>query len=353
MRKIDNLTSSALSDVVQEFGEPSFRGKQIYSWLFKAGVSSFDEMTNLSKDFRRVLAENFSFTVLEEVKRTVSSDGSVKFLFRLEDGETVESVLLRDGDRISGCISTQAGCRMGCRFCATAGAVGFKRNLTAAEIIRQIMYLRMAAYDLFDQRLGNLVFMGMGEPLDNIVNLKNALSVILDDEALGFSHRKVTVSTCGLIKGIKELFKMPTPVNLAVSVNAPSQEVRAQIMPISKKYPLTELINTLKTIELDKRKRITLEYVLLGGVNDSLGDAARFAKLIKGIPAKVNLIIYNSSKYSSFKTPDEHKVLKFQEYLVNNNISAFIRKRLGADIDGACGQLAAGYKGIKGDKNVK
>lgn len=348
MKKIDDLSSSALSAVVQEYGESAFRGKQIYNWLFKSCVSSFDEMTNISKDFRNILSQNFSFTVLEEINRTLSNDGSIKFLFRLEDGETIESVLLVDGSRISACISTQAGCRMGCRFCATSGAVGFKRNLTSAEIVRQIIYLRKEVLTLFNQRLGNLVFMGMGEPLDNIVNLKKALNVVLDDDALGFSHRKVTVSTCGLIDGIRELFKMPSPVNLAVSINAPSQELRSEIMPVSRKYPLNDLIKTLKTLELDKRKRITLEYVLLGGINDSVSHAAEFLKLIKGIRAKVNLIIYNSSEYSAFKTPSYGKVLKFQEYLVNNNVSAFIRKRLGADINGACGQLAADYKGLKG-----
>ena len=349
MKKIDNFSLSALSEVVQEYGESAFRGKQIYNWLFKYGVSSFEEMTNLSKDFRSILSKNFSFSVLEEVSRTPSADGSIKFLFRLEDNETIESVLLVDGDRVSACISTQAGCRMGCRFCATAGAVGFKRNLTSAEIIKQVLFLRKTVQELFNQRLGNLVFMGMGEPLDNIVNLKNALTVILDDEALGFSHRKVTVSTCGLINGIKELFKMPTPVNLAVSVNAPNQELRSEIMPVSRKYPLKELISTLKTLELDKRKRITLEYVLLGGVNDSINHAEQLLKLIKGVRAKINLIIYNNSEYSAFKSPKLENVLKFQEYLQNNNISAFIRKRLGADINGACGQLAAGYKGKKGE----
>lgn len=349
MNRIDDLSAAGLVSAVQSYGEPAFRGRQLYSWIFKAGVSSFGEMTNISKSFRKVLSEDYGFTVLEEVKRTVSGDGSVKFLFRLEDGEAVESVLLVDGSRMSGCISTQVGCRMGCRFCATAGAVGFRRNLTSGEILRQIIHLRKAADGLLGERLGNLVFMGMGEPLDNMTNLKKALSVALDEEGLGFSHRRITVSTCGLTEGIKELFKMPSPVNLAVSVNAPSQKARAAIMPVSLKYPLASLMDTLKNLDLDRRKRITLEYVLLGGVNDSLKDAAGFLRLIKGVRAKVNLIIYNGSEYSDFKSPSEDSTLKFQEYLVKNNVSAFIRKRLGSDIEGACGQLAAGYKGRRGD----
>lgn len=345
MNKIDNFSAAELVSAVQSYGEPAFRGRQIYNWVFKAGVSSFDEMTNISKPFREALSENYGFTVLKEVKRTVSDGGSVKFLFCLEDGEAVEAVLLSDGIRVSGCISTQVGCRMGCKFCATAGAVGFRRNLSSGEILRQIIHLRKSAAEIFAERLNNLVFMGMGEPLDNLVNLKKALSVALDEDGLGFSHRRITVSTCGITDGIKELFKMPKPINLAVSVNAPSQKVRLSIMPVSSKYPLPALMETLKKLDLDKRKRITLEYVLLRGVNDTLKDAAEFLKLIRGIKAKVNLIIYNGSEYSDFKSPTEDSVLKFQEHLIKNNVSAFIRKRLGADIGGACGQLAAGYKG--------
>ncbi len=345
MNMIDNLSQDVLIKVAEDSNEASYRGKQLYNWLYKVGVSSFDEMTNISKPFREMLSNKFSFTILEEVKRTTSSDGSIKFLFKLEDNETIEAVLLVDGVRLSGCISTQVGCKMGCKFCATSSAVGFKRNLTMGEILRQVLYLRKVALELFDERLGNLVFMGMGEPLDNISNLKNALNIILDDEALGFSHRKVTVSTCGLIDGIKELFKMPSQVNLAVSINAPNQKIRLEIMPVSKKYPLNSLYEALKKLDIDKRKKITLEYVLLKDVNDSIAHAVEFAKSIKGMQIKVNLIVYNSSSYSKFKSPNKDRVTKFQEYLISNNISTFIRKRLGVDIDGACGQLAASYKG--------
>ena len=202
-----------------------------------------------------------------------------------------------------------------------------------------------SAEELFEERLLNLVFMGMGEPLDNIDNLQKALAILLDDEAFGFSHRKITVSTSGLISGIKKFFQMETPVNLAVSINAPNEKIRASIMPVTNKNHLNDLIQTLKNVDLDKRKRITLEYVLLGGVNDSLAHAKEFVQLIKGIKAKINLISYNGSPYSEFKTPNEKNVLQFQEYLINNNYTAFIRKKLGQDIAGACGQLAADYKG--------
>ncbi len=345
MKKIDCLSAEEIKEVVENFSEQSFRGKQIYNWLYYNNVTSFDMMTNIPVSLREKLSSEYEFTYFEEVKRLTSSDGSIKFLFRLEDSESIESVLLSDGSRISGCISTQVGCRMGCKFCATAGAVGFKRNLTVGEILAQVAALRKSAEELFEERLLNLVFMGMGEPLDNIDNLKKALTILLDDEAFGFSHRKITVSTSGLINGVKKFFQMETPVNIAVSINAPNEKIRASIMPVTNKNHLKDLIKTLKNVDLDKRKRITLEYVLLGGVNDSLAHAKEFVQLIKGIKAKINLISYNGSPYSEFKTPSEKNVLQFQEYLMNNNLTAFIRKKLGQDIAGACGQLAADYKG--------
>lgn len=345
MLKIDCLSADEIVAVAESYGEQSFRGRQIYNWIYNNLVFSFDLMTNIPSAFREKLASDYDFTYFSEVKRTTSADGSLKFLFRLEDGEYIESVLLRDGNRISGCISTQIGCRMGCKFCATSEAVGFRRNLTTGEIILQVAFLRKSAEELFDERLGNLVFMGMGEPLDNLVNLKKALNILLDDDAFGFSHRKITVSTSGIIGAIKELLEMEHPVNLAVSINAPNDDIRRLIMPVTNKYPLKDLIEFLKNVKLDKRKRITLEYVLLDGVNDSLKDAAEFAALIRGVKAKVNLIIYNDSPFSEYKAPEYDKAVEFQEYLINHNISAFIRKRLGRDIDGACGQLAAAYKG--------
>lgn len=351
MKKIDCLSEHEIISLVKDYNEQAFRGKQIYNWLYHNHVNSFDMMTNMPASLREKLSLEYGFTSLYEVKRLTSGDGSIKFLFQLEDGEHIESVLLRDNDRISGCISTQIGCRMGCKFCATAAAVGFKRNLTVGEILKQIIVLRKSAEELFDEKLLNLVFMGMGEPLDNIQNLKKALEILLDENAFGFSHRKITVSTSGLIDGIKEFFKMDTPVNLAVSINAPNEKIRKDIMPVTKKYHLEDLINTLKTIELDKRKKITLEYVLLGGINDSLANAKEFYNLIKGVKAKVNLISYNGSPFSKFKTPDEKNVLQFQEYLINNKVTVFIRKKLGQDISGACGQLAAEYKGVGSIEN--
>ena len=344
MKFIDNLSVAELQQIIKSNGESNYRADQIVEWLFKRGVYSYDQMSNIPLPLRDKLSTRYPITPFKEVSRESSLDGTIKFLFELSDGERIESVLLKDGDRFTGCISSQVGCRMGCTFCATFMSIGFKRNLTPAEIFKQVQYLRNEADKLFNTRLSNLVFMGMGEPLDNIDSLLQALDIILNDNYLGFSHRKVTVSTSGYLKNIDRLYRMETPVNLAVSINSPRQAVRKDIMPISNKYPLEELVKKLKTLELDKRKRITLEYILIDGVNDSLEDAKLFVKLIKGIKAKVNLIIYNSSEFTDFKEPDPKVVEKFQNYLIANKVSAFIRKRLGKDISAACGQLSGATK---------
>lgn len=344
MKKLDNCTLLELENVVKSYGEPSFRAKQIYDWVHKRWLSDYSGMSNISSGFKERLANDYGFTVLSEVKRATSADGSIKFLFSLEDGHFIETVLLRDADRVSGCISTQVGCRMGCTFCATASAVGFKRNLTGAEILKQVSYLSKISEELFDTSLRNLVFMGMGEPLDNMVNLKKAIEILTDEEAFGLSHRKITVSTCGLIDGIHELFRMEHPVNLAVSINASDQEKRCTLMPVSKKNPLSKLFETLKSLQLDKRKRITLEYVLLAGVNDSTSDAKKLVELSRNMRVKVNLIIYNGSPFNGYISPTYDKTVQFQDYLISHKLTAFIRKRLCEDVGGACGQLAAEYK---------
>lgn len=346
MKKIDCLSLDELKTVVEDYCEQSFRGKQIYNWIYHNNVVSFDMMTNIPVSLKKQLSYNYDFTYFEEIKRVTSRDGSIKFLFKLEDNETIESVLLRDGSKLSGCISTQVGCRMGCKFCATSCAVGFKRNLTVGEILNQVFALKKSTEELFEEKLLNLVFMGMGEPFDNIDNVKKALTILTDEEGCGFSHRKITVSTSGLISGINEFFKMKKPVNLAVSINAPNEKIRKSIMPITNKNHLHDLIETLKNVDLEKRKRITLEYVLLGGINDSLSHAKEFVQLIKGVRAKINLISYNGSPYSEFKTPSESNIMQFQNYLISKNYTTFLRKKLGQDISGACGQLVANYKAI-------
>lgn len=344
---LDSLSKDAMREYFMQGGFEKFRADQVFDWLHNKRVFSFEEMTNLSKKLRESLENECGFTQYEILKTQRSmQDDSTKFLFRLGDGSMVESVTLRDFDRATGCISTQVGCRMGCTFCSTA-AMGFVRNLTVGEILLQVRIMD----DLLREegrRLTNIVFMGMGEPLDNLDNLMPAITVLMDDNGYGFSHRRITVSTSGLTDRIPRLFDLERPVNLAVSINAPTQEKREKIMPISRKYPLDELVKMVKSVPVHKKKMIMIEYVLLKGVNDSPEDAKAFAKLVKGMRIKVNLIGYNSAKDGKYKPADEKETLKFQEYLIKERIGTFIRKSLGSDIDGACGQLYANTsRGVK------
>lgn len=341
---IDSHCLQGLKDFAVANGMEKFRGEQVYKWIHHRGSENISEMSDLSAAARTKMTETTRFTVCEPVKFQVSSqDGSIKALFRLEDGEHIESVILSDGTRLTACISSQVGCRMGCAFCSTA-RMGLKRNLTVGEILKQVK--RLNEYLAKDGRkLNNIVFMGMGEPLDNIDNVLEAITVLLDDNGYGFSHKKITLSTCGVTENIIKLFSLNTPVNLAVSINAATQEKRKDLMPVTNKYPLADLMKTLKTLPLQKRKSITIEYVMLKGINDSMKDADDLSKLLKGLEkVKVNLILYNSGADSRYQAPDEKDALKFQQYLINKRIGVFIRKSLGSDIDGACGQLRANYE---------
>lgn len=298
--QLDSLSLRSLQDLVVNLGMPKFRGMQIYKWIHHKKCESIADMTDISVADRQKLSEIGAFTVLDTADIQVSKqDGSVKFLFRLEDGEHIEAVILNDGRRYTACISSQVGCRMGCAFCATA-AIGLKRDLTTGEIVKQIKRINEYLAET-DHKLNSLVFMGMGEPLDNLDNVKDALEILMDDNGYGFSHRKITLSTCGLTDKIVELFQMEKPVNLAVSVNSPDQDVRKGIMPVSNKYPLSDLMGTLKKLPLAKRKSITIEYVLLKGINDSPEDAGKLVKLLKGLDkVKVNLITYNTGGHEGY-----------------------------------------------------
>lgn len=341
---IDSHSLKSLREFAVSNGFEKFRGEQIYKWVHHRGCESVAEMTDLSNAIRQKLTETVKFTVMNVEKLQKSAqDGSVKFLFTLEDGEHIESVILTDGKRYTACISSQVGCRMGCVFCSTA-MMGLKRNLTVGEILKQIKRLNEYLAES-DERLSNIVFMGMGEPLDNIDNVLEAITVLLDDDGYGFSHKKITLSTCGVAANVSRLFEIDTPVNLAVSINASTQEQRKELMPISVKYPLSELMAILKKLPIQKRKSITIEYVLLKGINDSLLDAQNLVKLLKGLDkVKVNLILYNSGADEKYRATDEKDALKFQQYLINNRIGVFIRKSLGSDIDGACGQLRSRHE---------
>lgn len=340
---LDNLSREELIDYFISINEKKFRADQVYKWLYSKSADNFESMTDLSKSLREKLATGTRLTKVTLVETTKSKiDGSIKLLLKLEDNNFIESVILKDSTRLTGCISSQVGCRMGCKFCNTA-KIGLIRNLSSAEIIRQIQKVNEVALKEYGKELSNLVFMGMGEPLDNLNNLIKALEIILDENGMNFSHRKVTVSTCGISNNINKLFKLKNAPNIAISLNATNDETRNNIMPVNKKFPLNRLLEDIRKLPLPKRKRITFEYVLLKNINDSLEDAKRLIKMLHKIPSKINLIIYNQTEDSKFEQIDYDNVLKFQKILTDAGFSALIRKSLGADIDGACGQLYANY----------
>jgi len=295
-------------------------------------------MTNLAKSLRARLSENFYVAVPTITERTHSRDGSIKYLFELEDGERVESVWMPDGDRKTLCLSTQVGCRLACSFCLTA-TLGLKRNLTTAEIIGQYIAVNQ---DLDEaDHITNVVLMGMGEPLDNYDPVCEALRLMISTEALRISTRKITLSTSGLVDKIERFKGENIHVNLAISLNATEDATRNVLMPINKKYPIKVLLDCLRTYPLKPTRRITFEYVLLKGINDTDDDARRLALLLKEIPSKINLIVFNEFEGAAYAPPSQERVRAFQEILLNKNHTVFVRKNRGTDILGACGQLAA------------
>jgi len=334
---IKQLKDRELIYFIKDIGEQPYRAKQIINWLYKKSVSSFDEMTDLSKDLREELNRRAFISNPKPLKILVSRDGTKKFLLGLDDGETIESVLIPEEDRNTLCISSQVGCKRACRFCIT-GRLGLRRNLRAFEIVDQVITVERLLKDI---KITNIVLMGMGEPLDNLDEVLDALQKMR--EYMGFSKRRITLSTAGVIPGIRRLAEERIDVNLAISLNATTDEIRSKIMPINKEYPLKSLIKTCKDFPLSGRRRMTFEYVMLDGVNDSTEDALRLLGLLKGIRAKVNLIPYNPMLQDLFKRPSEKKVVIFQKILKDRGITTIIRKSKGLDIKAACGQLKADY----------
>ena len=320
-----------------------YRIHQIFNWIYHYGCRDFSEMTNLSKVMRAQLADLFYFSLPKIQNKTYSQDGSIKYLLRLDDGAVVESVWMPSDSRKTLCLSTQVGCRLNCSFCLTA-SLGLKRNLTSGEIIGQCMSINE---DLGKcDAITNIVFMGMGEPLDNLGPVVDSLRLMTAPEAMRISTRKVTVSTSGLVDKIKDFQKENIHINLAISLNATDDKTRDQLMPINKKYPIETLMNCLRNYPLKPQRRHTIEYVLLKGINDSDGDAQRLAKWLKGIPCKINLIPFNSFESTEYRPPPETQTFKFQDYLIAQNFSAFVRQNRATDILGACGQLATQSKNL-------
>ncbi len=332
------LTTESLKELMVDIGEKSFRGRQLAQWIYKKNCAEFDRMTDISQPLRDKLSRLFTIAKLSEIESIKDNSGTRKTLWKLEDGETVESVLIPDDSRLTLCLSTQAGCPLNCKFCAT-GQIGFKRNLTSGEIINQYLQSPLSG----EERITNIVFMGMGEPLLNFDNLLIALRILVDDDAVGFGAKKITVSTAGIPERIRSLADSGMKIGLAFSLNAASDELRDRLMPINRRYDLSENLEALRYYQSKIDRRITFEYILIKGVNDSTEDAAKLVKLIKGIPCKINLIRYNPIEGMPYQSPDEKDVIAFRDYLYPRTYAVTLRESKGADIAAACGQLKANY----------
>lgn len=339
---IKNLNREELKGLIRELGKEDYRAQQIIQWVYGHRVDSFQEMTNLSTKLRDFLQEKSRMDGLALHDVETSSDGSQKFLFVLEDGEAIESVLIPDRGRLTLCVSTQAGCAFGCRFCLT-GQRRLSRDLSTSEILGQVLTVQNLKKP---KGLTNIVLMGMGEPLANFGNTVKALEIMGYSDGLRFSRRRITLSTVGLVPGIDRLGRSPRLCRLAISLNATDNATRNSLMPINKKYPLEDLLEACRRFPLAPRERITFEYVLIRGVNDSDEDAKRLPRLLRGIKAKVNLIPYNESPLLPFERPDEESILAFQQTLLQKNMTAIIRKSRGTDIGAACGQLRGGGRAL-------
>ncbi len=326
-----------LEDLAVSLGASRYRGRQLATWIYRKGIVDLEAMTDLPRDFRARLAEAYEATLPELERQTPSQDGSRKLVFRLADDRRVSAVLMPDDGRITLCLSTQVGCGFGCTFCLT-GTMGLDRNLTAAEIVGQLL----AANALLDgdERVTHIVFMGMGEPLANYANLVAALRIMIDAKlGLGYSPRRLTVSTVGLVSGIDRLGREDLKVNLAVSLHAASDDVRGRLMPVNRSWNVEALLAAVRRYPLAPRQRVFFEYVMLDGVNDSAEEARRLAGLLRGIRAKINLIPFNDWNGSSFRRPPLPRILAFQAILLDAGITTTVRWSKGEDIGAACGQL--------------
>ena len=346
MKNILDFTLNELENIVS----PKFRAKQIYEWIYKKGVKNFSEMLNLPKDMRENLAKEFYLDPLKCIKFEKSSDGSIKYLFELKDGKRIESVLLPMKEEITDengkisrharysiCVSSQVGCKMGCAFCLTAKG-GFVRNLTAGEIVGQILYIKIANEIPYERRV-NVVYMGMGEPLDNLENVAKAVQILKENDGLAIAPRRQTISTSGLAKQIKKLGELDLGVLLAISLHATNDELRSKLMPINKAYNIVSVMDAVRKFPIDLRKRVLFEYLMIDKLNDSINDAKTLVKLLHGIKAKVNLIYFNPHEGSPYTRPSTENMVKFQDYLSAHGVTCTIRQSKGLDISAACGQL--------------
>jgi len=332
------LMPSEMEVLAEAWGQPRYRGRQLFGWVHARGCRDVTAMTNLGRPFRALVAERARIGRAEIERVQQARDGTRKFLLRLEDGEEIESVLIPDAGRLTACISSQAGCPLACRFCLT-GLMGMRRNLTAAEIVGQILLLNDALAR--EQRISNIVLMGMGEPLLNFPQVERALTILADPQGTAVSPRRITVSTAGYVPGIRKLAASELGVNLAVSLSATTDSVRDGIMPINRRWPIAELLAACRDYPLPHRRRLSFEYVLLDGVNDTPADARRLIRLLHGLRCKVNLIPFNTSPDLPDRPSPPERVEAFRQILLDAGFTATLRESRGWDISAACGMLRA------------
>ncbi|MEW6519301.1 MAG: 23S rRNA (adenine(2503)-C(2))-methyltransferase RlmN [Thermodesulfobacteriota bacterium] len=340
-----DLTCSGLAAYMEGLGLPASRARFVFAWLQRPGVRDFAQMADVSREIRATLAGHAVISSLTSAQKEESRDGTVKFAFTLQDGAVVESVLIPEKGRHTLCVSSQAGCAMGCRFCLT-GAMGLRRNLRPAEIVGQVLavleHMLAAGVKRTTHRelINNLVFMGMGEPLANYDKLLAALRILMDGHGLEFTERRITVSTCGIAPRIRDLGR-DVRVNLAVSLHAADDETRSRLMPVNRTWGVDELLAACRSFPLPGRKVILFEYILIKGINDAEADALRLAGKLRGIPCRINLLPFNECESLSYRCPEEQHILRFQKILRDAGYRTFIRSSRGADISAACGQLAS------------
>ncbi len=330
-----------IEQLLATLGEPTYRAEQVMRWVHGQGAVAWDDMSNLSKSLRSQLQERFSLTALTVDDVQLARDGTRKMRLLTADGAAIESVLIPDGDKMTQCISSQVGCALDCQFCATA-KLGLMRNLSAGEIVDQVYRAReLLARTEPGRRITNLVYKGMGEPLHNYQAVAKSLRILTDDLGANLSYRRITVSTVGLVPGINKLAKESQRPNLAISLNASDDATRSQIMPINRRFDIAELLSTLRAFPLEPRRRLTFEYVLLAGVNDSAEDAVRLSKLLRGMRCKVNIIPWNPHPGAPYQRPSDGAIADFQAHSKRLGLPTYLRTPRGDDIDAACGQLAA------------
>ncbi|WP_174247180.1 23S rRNA (adenine(2503)-C(2))-methyltransferase RlmN [Arcobacter sp. LA11] len=330
--------------------KPSFRAKQVYNWIYKKYVTSYDDMKNIPNDLKENLKENYAINILKIVKKEKSSDGSIKYLFKLHDGHTVEAVLLlmkkkkikEDGtversEKFTVCISTQVGCKVGCTFCLTAKG-GFVRNLSVGEVVDQIVQIKRDN-EIAENKSVNIVYMGMGEPLDNYNNFVHSVKVFSEEEGLSINRRRMTVSTSGISSKIEKLGNEDLGIQLAISLHAVDDGLRSELIPMNKAYNIKSIIDAVKKFPVDARKKVMFEYLVIKDKNDDIASAKKLLQLLDGIKAKVNLIYFNPYPGTSYQRPQSSDMVKFQEYLTSKGLLCTIRESKGLDISAACGQL--------------